>query len=302
MLNQRMNIDIKKEKEKLETIFNTNIDAQIISRLEDGLIINVNEGFSLLTGYLKPEITGIFIEDINFWSNFEDRQLFIKELRESDTLENKEFLFKRKDNSQYLGTISSRVIKMEDVDHIISVIHDITEKKEAENALIESEEKYRSILNASPDDITITDLEGNILMISPAGKEMFGYDSDYEKFTDMHLLDFIIPEDVNRAKENIKKLYQGGTLKSNEYKGVRRNNSIFDIEVNSRLIYNAEGLPTKMVFIVRDISERKETEQKINKLLQELEVEKNIAEQNSITDSLTGLANRRFFDESFPAC
>ena len=299
MLNQRMNTDIKKEKEKLEIIFNTNIDAQLISRFEDGLIININEGFSFLLGYEKSEIIGSFIKDINFWKNPDDRELFLAELRNNGICKNKEFMFLRKDNSQFIGTISSRIIFIESVEHIISVVHDITEIKEAQDALIESEEKYRSILNASPDDITITDLEGKILMISPAGKEMFGYDSDFEDFSEMMLLDFLVPEDVERAKNNIKKLYQGGTLNSNEYKGVRRDKSIFDIEVNSRLIYNGNGVPTKMVFIVRDISARKQAESQIQKLLEELKIEKNIAQQNSITDSLTGLYNRRYFDETY---
>ena len=78
-----------------------------------------------------------------------------------------------------LGMISARIITIHSVPHIISVIRDITESKRAEEALIESEEKYRSILNASPDDITITDLEGIILMVSPAAKSMFGYEPEF---------------------------------------------------------------------------------------------------------------------------
>lgn len=135
MLNQRMNNIIKKEKEKLETIFNTNIDAQIISRFEDGLIININDGFSSLIGYEKSEIAGRYIKDINFWNNPEDRDLFLAELRNNEICKNKEFMFLRKDNSQFIGTISSRIILIESVEHIISVIQDITDKKETERQL-----------------------------------------------------------------------------------------------------------------------------------------------------------------------
>ncbi|HBV88371.1 MAG TPA: GGDEF domain-containing protein [Desulfosporosinus sp.] len=93
-------------------------------------------------------------------------------------------------------------------------------------------------------------------------------------------------------------MYQGCNLRPNEYRGVRQDQSIFDIEVNSGFIHSANGQPTKMVFIVRDITERKLAEQKIQELVQQLEIEKNTAELNSITDSLTGLANRRYFDEA----
>ncbi|SMB89764.1 PAS domain S-box-containing protein/diguanylate cyclase (GGDEF) domain-containing protein [Desulfonispora thiosulfatigenes DSM 11270] len=298
MVNQRLNSDNQLEKEKLQLIFNTNPDAQLITRLNDGFIVEVNDGFSVLSGYSRAEVIGDYIRTISFWHNPADRQLFITELNDKVTCENREFIFQRKDNSQFSGMISARIIMIHSVPHIISAIRDITERKQFEEALIESEEKYRSILNASPDDITITDLEGNILMISSAAKKMFGYKSDFNNFIGMQLLDFIIPEDVERAKSNLQQMYQGGNLKANEYHGVRQDQSIFDIEVNSGFVYSANGLPDKMVFIIRDITERKLAERKIQKLVQQLEIEKNIAQLNSITDSMTGLANRRYFDET----
>ncbi len=161
----------------------------------------------------------------------------------------------------------------------------------------ESEDKYRSILNASPDDITITDMNGRIDMVSPASKKMYGYEEAFEGFVGMHIVDFIVPDDVKRAKSNIEQMYQGGHSKPNEYLAVRKDQSTFHIEVNSGYIYNSNGKPIKMVFIIRDITERKLAEYKIQKLVQQLELERNTAHQNSITDSLTGLANRRYFDD-----
>jgi diguanylate cyclase (GGDEF)-like protein/PAS domain S-box-containing protein len=161
----------------------------------------------------------------------------------------------------------------------------------------ESEEKYRSILNASPDDITITDLRGNIIMVSPASKKMFGYKEDFEDYIGMHIIDFLVPEDAERAGENIAHMYQGGPPGPNEYRGLRKDNSTFHVEINSGLIHDSSGKPVNMVFVIRDITERKLAEQKIQQLIEQLENERNTAHHNSITDSLTGLANRRFFDD-----
>ena len=162
----------------------------------------------------------------------------------------------------------------------------------------EEKEKYHSILNASPDNITITDLEGKILMVYPASKKMFGYEPDFDGFIGMRLMDFIVPEDVERAQSNLVLMYQGGFPRPSEYKGVRKDLSIIDIEVNSGFIYDANKKPTKMVFIIRDITERKLAEQHIQELVQQLEIERNAAQFDSITDSLTGLANRRYFDKA----
>lgn len=297
MVNQRLNIENNLEKEKLQLIFNTNIDAQLITRLDDGFIVDVNDEFSVLSGYSKSEVIGSYSKDINFWHNSEDRRRFTAELSDKGSCHNMEFAFQQKNGGQFPGIISARIIPIHSTIHAISVIRDITERKEFEDALIESEEKYRSILNASPDDITITDLEGRILMISPAAKEMFGYELEFDNFIGMQLLDFIIAEDVERAKFNILQMHEGVTGNTNEYRGLRKDKSIFDVEVNSGFIYNANGIPHKMVFIIRDVTKRKLIESEMQKLVQQLEIEKSTAEFNSITDSLTGLYNRRYFDE-----
>ena len=298
MVNQRLNAENREEKEKLQLVFNTSPDAALITSLTDGLFVDVNLGFSVMTGYTRAEVIGDPTLKISVWHNIADRQILITELKNKRVCENMEFIFQRKDGSQFVGMISARIIIIRAVPHIVSVIHDITERKQAEEALMESEEKYRSILNASPDDITITDLEGRILMVSPASKTMFGYEPNYDGFIGMRLVDFIVPEDHERALSNIKLMYQGGHPRPNEYRGVRQDQSIFNIEVNSGFVHSANGQPTEMVFIVRDITERKLAEQKIQELVQQLEIEKNTAQLNSITDSLTGLANRRYFDEA----
>lgn len=296
MVNQQLNEENRLEKEKMQLVFNTSPDASLITRLSDGLVVDVNAGFVLLSGFTRDEVLGTTTAQINVWNSLEDRDQFFAKLKESGFCENMEFIFQRKDGSQFNGMVSARIITIQNVSHVISVVRDISERKRTEDALIESEEQYRSILNASPDDITITDLEGRVLMISPAAKRMFGYDLEFDSFIGMQLLDFIVPEDVDRARSNILSMYQGQNNKPNEYRGIRKDKSIFDIEVNSGFVRNANGQPIRMVFIVRDITERKRAEVHIQELVQQLEAERNIAQVNSITDSLTGLANRRYFD------
>lgn len=297
MVNQRLNVDNEKEKEKLQLIFNTNIDAQLITRLDDGYIIDANDEFVALSGYTKTEIIGNSIIEKKCWASLIDRKRFISELRDKGICKSMESVFQRKDGSQFAGMISARIITIDSETHIISIIRNITKRKQFEKELIESEETYRSIINASPDDITITDLEGRILMVSPVAKKMFGYQSDFNEFQGMQLLDFVIPEDAEKAKANIMKMHQGVTVSSSEYRGMRQDKSTFDIEVNSGFVYNADGVPDKMLFIIRDITKRKLVESKMQELVQQLEIERNTAQLNAITDSLTGLYNRGYFDK-----
>jgi PAS domain S-box-containing protein len=134
-----------------------------------------------------------------------------------------------------------------------------------EAALRESEERYRSILNASPDDITITDLKGRILMVSPAAVTMFGYNRAEEGLGRM-VTDFIAPEDRDLVLSNFALKSQRGMGKPDEYRGLRLDGSTFDLEVNSDFIRGADGQPTGIVFIVRDITDRKRAENENAKL------------------------------------
>lgn len=107
-------------------------------------------------------------------------------------------------------------------------------------------------------------------MVSPAAHVMFGYERGFA-FQNLRISDFIVPEDLERARSNIMLMYQGDYHGPNEYRGVRKDRSIIDIEVNSEFVRGADGIPTKMVFIVRDITERKHIERDRDKLIADLQ-------------------------------
>jgi PAS domain S-box-containing protein len=146
---------------------------------------------------------------------------------------------------------------------------EIAERKQTQDALHQSEERYRSILHASPDDITITDMAFRILMVSPAAVAMFGFDCA-EQGIGRPLMDFVAPEDHVRAAFNIAQKQRGITTGPTEYRGLRRDGSTIDIETNSEFIRDASGAPVGMVFIIRDISDRKRLEAQ-NRQLQKAE-------------------------------
>jgi len=133
----------------------------------------------------------------------------------------------------------------------------VTEYRQTEVALQSSEERYRSILHASPDDITITDREGRIMMVSPMALSLWRGER-VDQYLGRALTDFLIPEDRSRALSQIALKLKGVMTGPTEYRGLRLDGSTFDIEVNSEFMRSADGAPTGMVVIVRDITERKQ--------------------------------------------
>ncbi len=143
----------------------------------------------------------------------------------------------------------------------------LLEEKIAQNKEIfehqqKSQSLYQAILKASPDDITISDLEGKILMASDASLRMFGHES-FRNIDKKNIFEFIHEEDHKILRENIQTIIRGNKSKSNEYRAIKKDGSYFDIEVNSDIIRDYYGEPKQLIFVVRDITERKINHQKI---------------------------------------
>lgn len=137
---------------------------------------------------------------------------------------------------------------------------EIETRKQTEEALRQSEALYRSILDASPDDITLTDLEGNILMISPKGLEFIGYKSLTE-LKGTNFIDILIPEDRERALLRLDEMFNGRSIGPEEFKIITKNGDIVETEINAEFVRDENGDPNKIIFAIRDITERKLNEE-----------------------------------------
>lgn len=138
-------------------------------------------------------------------------------------------------------------------------IIDISELKNIETVLRESEEKYRTMLNASPDGIFLIDMNGIIREVSDIGLEMLNADNKAE-ITGNNFSLFIPPDE----KKTIMKIYEttlcDGICKNLEVKINRKNKTSFLSNVSSTLIHDVDGKPVSFMIILRDISFQKEIE------------------------------------------
>jgi two-component system NtrC family sensor kinase len=166
----------------------------------------------------------------------------------------------RKDGTKVTVFSSHAVTTSPDgVPQLLCIDIDLTAHRKAETALHESEARHRSILNASPDAIAITDLTGRISMVSPAALPMFRCET-VDDLQGRLITDFMIPGDVERARSNIALMFQGIMTGPGEYRGTCTDGSHFDMEANAEFIRGIDGQPASMVFVVRDITARKQAE------------------------------------------
>ncbi|HEU0276076.1 MAG TPA: PAS domain S-box protein [Candidatus Udaeobacter sp.] len=136
------------------------------------------------------------------------------------------------------------------------VMLDITERKQAEEALRESEERYRVLVEFSPNSICVH-RNGKLLYVNPAGVRLFGA-TDLAELVGRSVLDFIHPDSLAAVKDRIRQVGEGETAPLIEEKFVTPNGEVRDVEVTSiPIIY--ERAPAAQV-IIRDITERKRGE------------------------------------------
>jgi len=136
---------------------------------------------------------------------------------------------------------------------------ELTERKHAEEALRESEEKYRDLVDLLPQTIFEIDEKGNLTFTNRCGFESFGYSQeDLDK--GLNALQLFIPEDRERVSENMRKVLTSQEPGTNEYTALRKDGILFPVITCSSGIIR-DGQPVGLRGIVIDITERKRAEQ-----------------------------------------
>jgi len=161
------------------------------------------------------------------------------------------------DNGQFIGGVFSA--------------RDITESKKAKIALKESEEKFRTMIESSPDSITVTDFNMKIIECNEATVEMYQASSK-EELMGLNASELIDPEDVPKLAKIVAETLstmKSVTFELNLYK---KDGTIFPAELSGNIIVNSSGLPVALLAITKDITERKMAEKQIKESLQEKEM------------------------------
>ncbi len=166
---------------------------------------------------------------------------------------------------------------------------DITDRKKAEEALRESEERFRNMANLLPQTVFETDEKGNFTFVNRQGFETFGY-SEADVATGTNVLQTIIPQDQDRAVENISHRIKGEELPSQEYTAIRKDGIKFPVAIYaSPIIINSRYAGMRGMLI--DMTERN----RIESVLKESEEKYRLVVENALEAIFIAVAGMFIF-------
>lgn len=188
------------------------------------------------------------------------RSHFKQRIETEGTITGLEASWQKKDGSFIYVRENARAIRNElgNTLYYEGSIEDITEKKEAEEELRQSEKRFRKLVDTSPDVIALTDLGGDIVMINSQGENRFGYNK--QELIGMNILQLIIPEDKEVAQECISNILEFNKMKPIELTFRINDESSLPVEMYPTVISNEKGNPENLMMTIRDITERKKAE------------------------------------------
>ena len=252
---------LRESEERITKAFRSIPDALAISCLENGKLVEVNDNWQKIFGYSREEVIGKSSLALNLFVDSADRQRVIALLREQGFVRDFELQIRQKSGALRTAILSVELQESHGDQYLISVVQDTTERKRSEEALQESEMRYRSVLQSATDAIVTVDGGGNIIGWNSAAEQIFGY--SYTEAVGLSLTSIISLYHHEENSNGMKGLQtEGGQNvigKTVEFKGLRKDKSVFPIELSlSTWETKSEQFFTG---IIRDITERKRAEE-----------------------------------------
>ena len=168
---------LKSSEEKFNKAFQASPDSVLITRLSDGVFLEVNDSALAAAGYSRPEMLGRSLGELQLWAHREQEKAFVRGLEEQGEVLSMNAEFRARDGHLIPVLISGRLLEMNGEQVVVSVAKDMTEAKHGRGGPgPQSEQRYRSLVENVPYGIFIADHpSGRLVFINQTICDLFGY-------------------------------------------------------------------------------------------------------------------------------
>lgn len=273
------------ERRGLEEAYRSLVDNSLqgLTIVQDGRMVFFNRAFSSTTGYTEQELLDASPEQIRSLVHPEDRELVWK--RHRDRLAGKpvppryEFRWMRKDGGIAWVEIFARQIEYQGRPAIQSAYIDITDRKNAEQAHRQSEERLKILFESAPDAIYVLDLKGSFVDVNKATEQLTGYSKAELIGKSFFETDLLCSEHMLKKISNLEKIAIEKPTGPDEFTFTRKDGSSVPVEISNFPVRIEDRLLA--LAVARDVTERKMTEKKLIEHQKQL---KSLASELSLTE------------------
>jgi two-component system cell cycle sensor histidine kinase/response regulator CckA len=246
--------------EKFTKSFRVCPDAMVITELETGRFIEVNDSHERLIGYKRDEVVGRTSVEIGTFSSGDERQkAFADELRSTGSLRHVSWRIKDRAGREIDVLYSSECFDLAGVRCALTIIRDVTEQKRTEAALMANEHRFRSFIENANVGIYRSTPDGRIVMVNPALLRITGYDT----FEQMETRNLETEEyEPGYTRKNFKeRIEREGQLYGWETTWRKRDGTSINVRESATVIRGADGSVLYYDGTVEDISQRRKAEE-----------------------------------------
>ena len=163
---KKLSNELKESEEKFSKAFMSSPESIILSTIDDGIYIDVNDSFLKLSGYTREEIIGKSSVDLSIWDNPEDRKNFLDEFARNGYVKDFESVYRTKNGMKGYVSISAEKIKIGNKDCLIAISSEISERKLASDRIKSSERTLKLFVKFAPAAIAMFDTEMRYIAVS----------------------------------------------------------------------------------------------------------------------------------------
>ena len=246
---------LRESEEKFSTAFRLNPSAMVISNTADGGYIEANSAFERIMGWSREEMVGSTSLERGIWPDVDERQRFLAQLGSQGYLRDVETKFRAKDGALKTVIYSAEMITLDNKPFMLSTWTDITERKQTEEALRESEERFRTILYSIGDAVITTDTECRVRHMNPIAESLTGWTEAAAQGKPLTEVFHIVNEHTRVEVENpAERVLREGEIVglANHTMLIARDGTMWPIADSGSPIKTGEGRVTGVVLVFRD--------------------------------------------------
>ncbi|MGB8698131.1 MAG: PAS domain S-box protein, partial [Thermosynechococcaceae cyanobacterium] len=258
---KRIEEALRRSEEKFAKVFHANPSPMTISRVADGYFLEANASAAQFLETDRSEVVGKTSFDLQIWVDPQQRHQFLQTLQHHAQVQSQECVLRTTLGNYRTVLFSAEMVDIDGQLCLISIINDISDRRQAAEALQQAEEKYRSIFENSVDGIFQSTPTGQFLSANPALAEIYGYESPealLDELTNIHQQLYVNPQ---RRADFISTIEQQEAISNFESQAYRRDGRIIWVSENARAVRDEQNQLLYYEGTVKDITDKKVAEE-----------------------------------------